>query len=839
MMGGERDDYGRKRKDNDFLMTEQVRIDDLLNGKVANGDLPSTSEVANKCFISRALTPNYILYPHFFASASRDAEDDKEEEDNRALSFPFALQKMIQSLKSLLEENTLCNDQLLRLKLGIMDHEEFPLSEKASSSSSSSSGTSPRRYTIQIQQKISHNVDALCWIHANQPKIDACTNTVYTGISGLGATTYTTTSSSSQPCMMYMCNAENTFEGAAIGEAWRVDDLSKDDCWDMIRSLPCGSGLYGGRRFDTEGDVGEEWEEFGKELWVLPLVELRLEKKYNNRGTSTMGVDCDVVESIQEMEVKRDIEDMKLMVHLHFSSKESLIREVKRVLELLDVVTPDVSASVPCATLPPILSRGYNPDAQDIFEGGVNAALECFQRSSLASLDDGTGMKKVVLARRADLYFGTQLKGLDVLKTLKFGGSVGHLFYMNPGRGVGKEFFGCTPERLFQVKGDEKLVISEALAGTRPRGTTSEDDAELLRELIHSKKDKEENIITGDYIQNIFDVLVQQNMLEMNASVNGGEDSQGKFFVRRLRQLQHICQSFEGRIKNESRVVDIIRYLMEMLHPTPAVCGYPRKHSIDFIRRYEGRSFDRGLYSGPFGFLGSNTADIIVAIRSALITRNIDYSSEVENFLQSKVSVYAGAGIVQGSTAQGEWSETGYKLGVLSSLFAQSPLTLKSFQTPNEAWATAFVEELIRSGVTQFYICPGSRSTPLTTALARAQRTHVGIIDCISTHDERGAAFRALGYARGARRPAAVVTSSGTAVANLYPAVVEAGMDGIPILLLTADRPYENRDTGANQAIDQIKVRPKISDIVYLYCSNIFCNDRLTNILAMQPFHFG
>jgi 2-succinyl-5-enolpyruvyl-6-hydroxy-3-cyclohexene-1-carboxylate synthase len=51
------------------------------------------------------------------------------------------------------------------------------------------------------------------------------------------------------------------------------------------------------------------------------------------------------------------------------------------------------------------------------------------------------------------------------------------------------------------------------------------------------------------------------------------------------------------------------------------------------------------------------------------------------------------------------------------------------------------------------------------------------------------------------------VTSSGTAVANLYPAVIEASMDGIPILLLTADRPYENRDTGANQAIDQMKVR--------------------------------
>ncbi len=254
-------------------------------------------------------------------------------------------------------------------------------------------------------------------------------------------------------------------------------------------------------------------------------------------------------------------------------------------------------------------------------------------------------------------------------------------------------------------------------------------------------------------------------------------------------------------------LLDITRFLLDELQPTPAVCGVPMKQSMEFIRDHEGVSFDRGMYAGPLGFLGSNSADIIVAIRSALLMKNMSNRVDALDLsIKSSLSVYAGAGIVPGSTVQGEWSETGYKLGVLSSTFYPTPLTLKSFQTPNEAWATSFVEELIRSGVTQFYICPGSRSTPLTAALARAMRTHIGIMDCISTHDERGAAFRALGYARATKRPAAVVTSSGTAVANLYPAVMEAGLDSVPMLLLTADRPYENRDTGANQAVDQIKV---------------------------------
>ncbi|HPG40581.1 MAG TPA: 2-succinyl-5-enolpyruvyl-6-hydroxy-3-cyclohexene-1-carboxylic-acid synthase [bacterium] len=116
----------------------------------------------------------------------------------------------------------------------------------------------------------------------------------------------------------------------------------------------------------------------------------------------------------------------------------------------------------------------------------------------------------------------------------------------------------------------------------------------------------------------------------------------------------------------------------------------------------------------------------------------------------------------------------------------------------NTLWASLIIEELVRSGVTYFIISPGSRSAPLTVAAVRHPQAK-----CFVAIDERGAAYHALGYARACGVPAALICTSGTAAANYYPAVIEASEDFVPMLLLTADRPPELRDTGANQAIRQ------------------------------------
>jgi len=131
-----------------------------------------------------------------------------------------------------------------------------------------------------------------------------------------------------------------------------------------------------------------------------------------------------------------------------------------------------------------------------------------------------------------------------------------------------------------------------------------------------------------------------------------------------------------------------------------------------------------------------------------------------------------------------------------------SSASLRAQPNINAVWGVAVVEELSRLGVSFFFVAPGSRSTPLVYGLSR-----VTSIRYFMVHDERIAGFMALNYAKASGRPAAVVTTSGTAVANLFPSVVEASNTEVPMVLLTADRPSELRDSGAPQTIDQVGQR--------------------------------
>ena len=120
---------------------------------------------------------------------------------------------------------------------------------------------------------------------------------------------------------------------------------------------------------------------------------------------------------------------------------------------------------------------------------------------------------------------------------------------------------------------------------------------------------------------------------------------------------------------------------------------------------------------------------------------------------------------------------------------------------PSPALATVLVDELVRGGVREVVLCPGSRSAPLAYAVLAAERS--GRLRLHVRVDERSAGFLALGLARGSASPVAVMTTSGTAVANLHPAVLEAHHGGTPLVVVSADRPHELRGTGANQTTAQ------------------------------------
>lgn len=120
------------------------------------------------------------------------------------------------------------------------------------------------------------------------------------------------------------------------------------------------------------------------------------------------------------------------------------------------------------------------------------------------------------------------------------------------------------------------------------------------------------------------------------------------------------------------------------------------------------------------------------------------------------------------------------------------------------ALAVVVVDELVRGGVRHVVVCPGSRSAPLAFAAHAAAAE--GRLTLHTRIDERTAGFLALGLAKSSHQPVAVLTTSGTAAANLHPAALEASHAGVPLVLLTADRPAGLRGTGANQTTDQVKL---------------------------------
>jgi menaquinone-specific isochorismate synthase len=245
---------------------------------------------------------------------------------------------------------------------------------------------------------------------------------------------------------------------------------------------------------------------------------------------------------------------------------------------------------------------------------------------ALSRIDAGE-FEKIVLARAQDLTADQPLHPLRMLNGLRQRFPDCYSFSFTHGRGP--SFIGASPERLVRVS--KGRLETEALAGSMRRGASASEDAALTAALLRSEKDRHEH-------RQVVDDIVAR-LAPLGIVPDTPESPQ----VRRLANVQHLHTPVRAALPAGVDLLDVLG----AMHPTPAVGGSPRETAVAAIRGLEG--FPRGLYAGALGWLnGRGGGEFFVGIRPALVEG-------------ARARVYAGAGIVAGSTPEKEFAETELK----------------------------------------------------------------------------------------------------------------------------------------------------------------------------------
>jgi menaquinone-specific isochorismate synthase len=271
--------------------------------------------------------------------------------------------------------------------------------------------------------------------------------------------------------------------------------------------------------------------------------------------------------------------------------------------------------------IPGITRRDDRPSL-DQWEASVKTVLELIEKGDL---------QKLVLAREATFHFGQVPNVLSVLTKLMELNADATIFMFRSGPTC---FLGATPELLFTR--DRKRISSHAIAATRSRGRTDKEDNELAQALLSNSKELHEHALVTDMITSV----LRPFCAELETS---------DISVLKLPHVQHLYRAIEGKLTDTVTDAEVLA----SLHPTPAVGGTPRDVALTKLEELE--TFERGCYASPIGYLTEDDAAFYVAIRSAL-------------FSGDTLSVYAGAGIVDGSDAQAEWQETEKKMGTFTTI---------------------------------------------------------------------------------------------------------------------------------------------------------------------------
>src|SRR5918912_1695614 len=236
-------------------------------------------------------------------------------------------------------------------------------------------------------------------------------------------------------------------------------------------------------------------------------------------------------------------------------------------------------------------------------------------------------LEKVVLARAVRARARVPFDPAAALERLRDAYPNAYIFAVARGP---RCFLGATPERLVRLRNG--TVDAACLAGSAPRGETPEEDARLGSALLASAKDRAEHAVVVRSVRAALEGVCSE--------VHSPDEPR----LLRLRNVQHLSTPVDGRVSGRTCVLDLV----QRLHPTPAVGGYPREGALRFIREREG--LDRGLYAGPVGWLDrSGDGEFAVALRSALLHG-------------TEATLFAGCGILAQSRASDEYAETCLKL---------------------------------------------------------------------------------------------------------------------------------------------------------------------------------
>ena len=389
----------------------------------------------------------------------------------------------------------------------------------------------------------------------------------------------------------YWADRDRHWQVGAVGTAHLIHGNTPRSYGPLFKTLRKNFSLryknlryYGGISFDSFRKNDPQWQAFGGYQFILPRFEV-----IKTNGTTLFA--CNLF--------KKEIN----------SNRTQLIKELNSLSFPLEAKREEV----------PLFESRKDFPPHDQWIDLVETILKSLR---------GTNKQKVVLARKSLLKFKQPVDPFWIMEQLTIFSPHCFHFFWQPKRAVA--FLGASPEMLYEREG--RLVKSEAIAGTRCRGSSEVEDEKLRDELLTSDKENREHDLVVKAIREVFGKFCRQFEEDKEKSLLQLEDG------------QHLISRFSGILNEEVRDED----LLKNLHPTPAVGGSDRRWAKKIIRYYE--PFSRGWYTGLMGCVGADTAAFAVAIRSGLVCRN-------------QTELYSGAGIVKGSNPQEEWKEVENKIG--------------------------------------------------------------------------------------------------------------------------------------------------------------------------------